>query len=369
MDAWDACIDRLYDAVGHEDALAQALGALRPFFGARGVTYLSIPDMSYPQTFHAGAVGVPEQSLLEYHAHFNVFDEWVRAGSARVDFGPGAVYRGSELVPPETLRASHFWDAFLRRYRIADILTAVVDLSSQHGPSTFLTFQRHDDQPLFVPEDRERLLQLAPHLSRVLKLHRRLAPAVALSATLKALVHRIDVPLFFVGSHGRLLECNTAGQQHLSNPGSWLLLQHGRLRPCDARCAADYEAAIARLEQQQQAEFEVPLLNAAGQRALLELRRMNSVPIDSSGLEAAIAVCTLRTMPADSQQALRMRHGLTPAEARIAQQLAQGRTAADIATASGISITTVRSHIRAALEKTGLSRQVQLVALVLSKGG
>ncbi len=64
---WNDCIDRLYDAVGREHTLASALGAFMPFFDARGVTFLTIPDVRHPTTSHTGSVGVSEQSLLEYH--------------------------------------------------------------------------------------------------------------------------------------------------------------------------------------------------------------------------------------------------------------------------------------------------------------
>jgi DNA-binding NarL/FixJ family response regulator len=59
--------------------------------------------------------------------------------------------------------------------------------------------------------------------------------------------------------------------------------------------------------------------------------------------------------------------GLTPAEARVATLLTQGRTLAQIATEFGISRTTVAFHLRNIFQKTGTRRQAELVAVLLSK--
>ena len=58
--------------------------------------------------------------------------------------------------------------------------------------------------------------------------------------------------------------------------------------------------------------------------------------------------------------------GLTPAESQVAVSLAQGETIRDIAVATGRSVTTIRWHIKHIFEKQGISRQVELVQLVMA---
>jgi DNA-binding CsgD family transcriptional regulator len=55
---------------------------------------------------------------------------------------------------------------------------------------------------------------------------------------------------------------------------------------------------------------------------------------------------------------------LTPTEARIARAIASGWTVEQIATDSGVTPATVRVQLRSIFEKTGVSRQVQLVRLI-----
>ena len=55
---------------------------------------------------------------------------------------------------------------------------------------------------------------------------------------------------------------------------------------------------------------------------------------------------------------------LTPSEARVARGLAVGETLEEIASAGGVAITTVRSQLRQVLEKTGCTRQAEVVSLL-----
>ena len=52
---------------------------------------------------------------------------------------------------------------------------------------------------------------------------------------------------------------------------------------------------------------------------------------------------------------------LTPAQARVAAGLAQGRTVDEMAAAGGTRVSTVRSHLASVLQRTGASRSDDLV--------
>ena len=58
--------------------------------------------------------------------------------------------------------------------------------------------------------------------------------------------------------------------------------------------------------------------------------------------------------------------GLTPAETEIAVLLAEGRTPRQIAAATGRGYSTVRTHLKHMFVKLGVSRQVEVVQLVLA---
>jgi DNA-binding CsgD family transcriptional regulator len=80
---------------------------------------------------------------------------------------------------------------------------------------------------------------------------------------------------------------------------------------------------------------------------------------------AAALVLTPVTLPeAPPVELVQSLFDLTPTEARVARHLAAGKTVQDIATDDGVSPNTVRTHVRGVLEKTGCTRQVDVVALL-----
>jgi DNA-binding CsgD family transcriptional regulator len=83
--------------------------------------------------------------------------------------------------------------------------------------------------------------------------------------------------------------------------------------------------------------------------------------VRASGVFALTPVTAPEAPPVELVQSL---FDLTPAEARIARQLAACQTVEAIATDSGVSVTTVRTHVRGVLEKTGCHRQGEVVALL-----
>ena len=80
---------------------------------------------------------------------------------------------------------------------------------------------------------------------------------------------------------------------------------------------------------------------------------------------AAMLVLTPVTAPAAPPvELMQSLFDLTAAEARVARLLASGDRLDDIAASGGVSRNTVRSQLRAVMEKTGSSRQQDVVALL-----
>jgi DNA-binding CsgD family transcriptional regulator len=67
-----------------------------------------------------------------------------------------------------------------------------------------------------------------------------------------------------------------------------------------------------------------------------------------------------------SLQQLKSLYGLTHAEARIAIKLCEGNSPSECAKNMGVSITTIRTQLRALMEKTNSHRQTELLTKLLS---
>jgi DNA-binding CsgD family transcriptional regulator len=70
-----------------------------------------------------------------------------------------------------------------------------------------------------------------------------------------------------------------------------------------------------------------------------------------------------------SEARLKSLFGLTPAEVRVALAIMAGAGAKEVARAHGVSFHTVRHQMQSLLEKTGASRQSELVAMLMRAAG
>lgn len=83
-----------------------------------------------------------------------------------------------------------------------------------------------------------------------------------------------------------------------------------------------------------------------------------------SGASGIILVTPVLPQAVPNAEVLQGLFDLTPAEARVARGIGEGRTVDAIAEGFGLSRETVRSQLKAVLGKTGLGRQVDLAALL-----
>ncbi len=108
-------------------------------------------------------------------------------------------------------------------------------------------------------------------------------------------------------------------------------------------------------------------VRAAGTTPALVL---HVVPLRGAGLDVftgALSIVFITSMVASSSPApslLQALFDLTPAEARIASQITEGKSIEQISLATGLSQNTVRTHLKSVFQKTGVERQAELVSLL-----
>lgn len=112
------------------------------------------------------------------------------------------------------------------------------------------------------------------------------------------------------------------------------------------------------------------VLNSRGKQPLfligigLENRSLQWFSKHDDGL--AVIMIDPDLSPKPNCDILRDLFDLTPTECAIAERLAAGKSATEIAPELNISLHTARSHIKHLLQKTGTKRQPKLVRLLLS---
>jgi DNA-binding CsgD family transcriptional regulator len=90
-------------------------------------------------------------------------------------------------------------------------------------------------------------------------------------------------------------------------------------------------------------------------------------PVSGKGtVSAALFVSDPERRPGTVDELLCRQYGLTPAEARIACLLTQGRSVSACAAELSISLNTARTHLKRVYSKTSTHGQSDLVSLLLS---
>ena len=215
-------------------------------------------------------------------------------------------------------------------------------------------------------QDREQFARAAALAGQAVRLQIALEQrgAAVLADSLEALA----AAAFVCGADGRVLRATPTGEALLRR-GDRLRLREGRLQARRLQDEARLAAAVAQAAVDGEAVSRtVMVTDAEGGRPLaLAVARLRRGPYCWARTPAVLVLA--RADPTDSgARALAETFDLTPSEARVAEALARGCSAEEIAAARQVSVQTVRSQVKAIYGKTGATRQSELVRLVLGAG-
>ena len=214
---------------------------------------------------------------------------------------------------------------------------------------------------------------LLPHLRHFLQVRQALLGAQALRTTLSGLLDDARLGVIQLDRGGRIIETNDRALSLLRR-GRGLFDQDGFLR---ARVPADDERLLGLLADALP-RFGLPA--SGGSMTVLRWparsrQVVHVLPVGDRQKHFGIgraAVLVLVVEPGSPAQLdaelVGSALGLTATESRVAVALATGRTVSDIADERGVTIHTVRFHVRRIQAKLGLSRQEDLIRMVLSVG-
>jgi len=272
-----------------------------------------------------------------------------------------------QFIPRRELEATRFHREFLQPLGWHDFVITVLQKSAE--AATMIGFTRGAGEPPFGPDDIRLMQRLAPHFRRAALLHGLLEGARGTADTLTALFEAVAAPIFLLDAGGRCVGTNPAARQLLARPGS-IVLRDGALDSPTGQLAAHIRRALAPLPtppaEPRDEDLAFGFEDAEARRhvaQILPLRRPAAAPDRAVAAMLVQEVGALRPLPGAALVEL---YGLTPAETRLLQLLAQGRSLEDSANLLGIAITTARTHLRRLFAKTDTRRQTQLVRLVLA---
>ncbi|MCY3814635.1 MAG: hypothetical protein OXH15_22885 [Gammaproteobacteria bacterium] len=206
--------------------------------------------------------------------------------------------------------------------------------------------------------------QVLPHVRQFVRVRHALAEARAEGMATAALLDTRRIGMLLLDRAGRVVEANDRARAMLAR-GEGLAVRDGRLvgvTPADPVQVARLLAAAC-----QGRDGSLPIARPA--RDPLVLHATPRTPVGTSrGVVRVLLAEPFSTSPINAAH-VAAALGLTPGQGVVAAALAGGATVASIAAASHRSEAAVRWHIRQALQRLGLSRQADLVRVVLSTPG
>ena len=217
----------------------------------------------------------------------------------------------------------------------------------------------------------EMIHRLLPHIRQFVQIRRAVAGAEALGGSLSELLDNTRVGVIHLDWRGRIIEANDRARDTLRQ-GDGLFDEdgflHARLQSDNARLETLLGQALPTFSGQA-ASGSMTVRRPAGlPRLAVHLSPVPARQMDFGLRPVAALVLAVDpgSRPRIDSDLVAAALGLTPSESQVATLLAEGKTVRDIAVATRRQANTVYWFLKQVYDKHGISRQAELVRLVLS---
>lgn len=277
----------------------------------------------------------------------------------------GTARRWSDLVAPAAFRSSAFYRDFCQPAGFEYALC--LPLRGPAQCSAWLYAVRSADASDFSAEELAWCEALAPHFERALRLFARIGTLQYERTTLELAIQPLHIGAIVLDRRGAVLSINRSAQAIL-DANDVLSLHNGKLRFASTALRARFAAALATLTGEAAPAVEAISIPRTGRPPLGLLARPFPGYFQFM-LEPRPAVLLYLSDPDAGHVApeafLQSLFGLTRSEARLTTLLVDGLKLADAAAAMAITEGSARIYCKRIFAKTGVSRQTELIKMVL----
>lgn len=356
-------IGLIYDAVADASRWPVFLEAfVRTLDGRQGA--LSIGDGRWEQYGMVCRYGWSEQDIRIYMDRYAAADPWVQPAK---DSPEGTVASSHDLWPEHEMENSPFYRDYLASRDWYYGMGGVI-LRTETSMSAISMLRGRGKGPCEESE-RSLLRTLLPHLRRAALLHGELSALRARQSAFTGHLDRYPQGFLLTDQDRHILFANRAGHEFLAS-GDSLRVEAGRLGVPSAKDDAALSQAIRDAAAEpaswpRQLEIRRTRAGAPYRILLMPVPSSGALPLGVAQPAVAILIVDPESARTPDPQILADLFSLTPAEARVTGLLVLGKSLEEIAESLDVSLTTVRTHLRNVLSKTGTNRQGALISLVL----
>ena len=360
--------DTVYDAAMRGEGWANILDGLKRSLRADAVALIEYDRVAQAGFIHQ-SIGLKPGFAGAYKECYAAHDVLLK----RLDYSNGAsiAVRGEDIASEGLLIGSDFYRDWLAPQELFHSMFQV--LMRRDGGHIVCAVSRSESGGRFDDDVMEIFRREAAHLSRALEIHDILCRTTMEREAALAALDQVHVGVIFVDDHGKILESNRIANEVLAENDGLMVDRHGlKGRTREATAGLKELIGLATRPDGQgdvmatdtislERSFDLPDLAVTICRLPLVGRFLGT-----NRRAAAIHITSPERRFALDPKKLRQLYKLTPAESRLAALLAQGLRLEDVAADLGVSLNTVRTHLKRIFSKTGTDRQAELVRLILS---
>jgi DNA-binding CsgD family transcriptional regulator len=300
------------------------------------------------------------------------YDKYIKYNpftTAQLFFDVGEVVTLADIVPLDEFRESLFYREFAHPQGWVDAASALLEKSG----TSYAAFSviRHERDGMIDHAARQRMGILVPHVRRAVLIGKVIELHKAEASTLADTLDGLTAGMFLVDRLGRIVHANASGQSIVAQ-AKFVRAASGRLIAVDPCANQSLQEIFAAAEGGDEAlglkGISVPLKGRTEEEHVAHVLPLTAGMRRKAGTSySAVAAVFVRKVALDVPSPLEtvaQRHRLTPSELRVLLAIVEVGGAPEVAQALGVSETTVKTHLRHIFEKTGTSRQAELVKLV-----
>lgn len=312
--------------------------------------------------------GLNTEIWKNYEDYFWQHDIWAIDAIKNGYLKQGTLFAGDQLITPSNFRNTEiFSDFFKPNFGAYDtVITLVVfdDKTPDQSPCTALNFYKPSHSASFNDKDFQLLRYLKPHLQRALRIRWKLQEKDQAKQLREAALNELSSGALILSQKGEIIFANPLAENMLrlgNNPTT----NHGKLRSINALDRSNIDKAILNATKGLGSTLRFDNPTPIGSR-FATFSPLNSIFHLGQG-EKFIFVLLADQHKQNNQiiDKIATTYGLSVAETRVLTHLLTKKSPQQIADVLGVSITTLRTQLKAIFAKTNTKNQRELVQFCL----
>jgi DNA-binding CsgD family transcriptional regulator/PAS domain-containing protein len=355
-------IGEIYDAALDASRWPGVLTKIAEFVGGQAAGFLSKNAVSKSGNVYY-QVGVDPYFVQLYSETYWKFDPVATLPDRDIE----QIDSVPDLVPYDEFRAGRFYREWAQPQGWIDAANAVLEKTATS--CAYLTVLRSEASGMVDAEMRRRMGLIVPHVGRAVRTGKVIDLSHSEAATFADILDGLSPAIFLVDADGHIVHGNAASRSMLDS-GDLLRAVHNRLTFTDPQIEEALSDAIAAAASEEPCEkgSAVPLRGHTGERYVAHVLPLAGGERHKAGIAstviAALFVRKAELATAPPSEIIGKTYKLTPTELRVLLAIVNVGGVRQVAGNLGVADTTVKTHLGRLFEKTGVSRQSDLVKLV-----